>query len=133
MSAKRRSVKQPKLPATPLDARQRHLEEEARKLKEQMSRCEAFIEKAPEIKQQRALREREALIKARSRGASAIPGSRTALPDPRYRPEPPLRARVAATGPRLRSERAQGKLMFFFLVAILAGVMTWAYYFVIRG
>ena len=131
MTPKRRSAKQDKLPATPIDAQKRKLEEEERRLQEKMERCNELIQKAPEIKEQRTKLAREALIKARSRGADAIPSSRTALPDPRYRGEQ-VRARTA-TGPRLRSERAQGRALFFFLLAVLLGAMTWAYYYVMRG
>jgi hypothetical protein len=120
-----RKAKQERLPATPLDEQTRALEEEARKLKAKMERYKQLIEKAPELKKQRDRQVRDQLITQRSR-TTIRPTSHRSLPD--IREDEELVRNVIPVRPTLRSERAQGRTLFFILLFILVGVMGWLYF-----
>ena len=132
MLVKQRPAKQQKLPATALAEQQRKLEEDQRRVREEMERCQQLIAKAPEIKKERERLQREALIKKRATSVAAPSGSRTALPDPRYRHEQ-VYASTLVRAPRLRVERSQGKFMFFILLAAFIGMLVWVWASFARG
>lgn len=129
----RRKSQEPALPSTPLSAQKQALEEQARKLKEKLDRYTQLVDDAPRIAMERERRRREEQNVRASR-TEARRGSRTALPDTRHANEDVLKATLAQpTGRRLRSERAQGRTLFVFLLFTLAVVMGWLYYTISRG
>ena len=128
MIPKRRKPGSPAKAATPLDARQRAIAEQEAKLRAEMERCKKVIEEAPKIAEAQARQRREEFISRQSRTA-ARPASRAALPDIRYGLNNPLPEPRRRT---LRSERQQGRLMFFVLLLIFTGVVYWVYYTVTR-
>lgn len=111
--------------ATPLDDRQRILAEEEAKLRQKMEQYQKLIEDAPKIAKERARQRRDELITRASR-TDARPGSRAALIDRRY-----YEVNVAAQPVRqrsLRSERHQGRMLFFLLLIVFSAVICWLYY-----
>jgi hypothetical protein len=127
---KRPQQKDTPLPATPLGARQRALQEQERKLRERMEKYQKLIEEAPKLAAERAKEQREELI---SRAARTFkqPGGGNVLPDRRYG----LDANVAAPAQqrRMRAERRQGRLMFFVLLLTLAASVGYLYYTITQG
>lgn len=129
-SRPKRPQKADPLPPTPLDARQRALQEQERKLQERMAKYEKLIEEAPKIAEQRARDQREELIRRAAR-TDKRSGSVAALPDRRFG----LEANVAAPAQqrRMRAERREGRLMFFVLLLTLAAAVLYLYYTVTQG
>lgn len=126
---KRSQQKNAPLPATPLDSRLRALEDQERKNRERMEKCQKLLEDAPKLAAERAREQREELITRAARTVKHAGGG-TALPDRRY-----LEVNVAAPAQqrRMRAERRQGRLMFFFLLLALAGAVCFLYYTVTQG
>jgi hypothetical protein len=126
MASKRRPASQQKLPATSLDEQERQLEEKRRKIREELAQCKDFLAKAPEIKKEQERRMREELVKKRATRVPAVSRNRSALPDNRHEYEYHATTAVERR-PRLRRERAQGRLTFFLLLFALLLVLAWAY------
>jgi hypothetical protein len=126
----KRPQKDAPLPATPLGARQRALQEQERKLRERMEKYQKLIEEAPKLAAERAREQREELITRAARTVKHAGGG-NALPDRRYG----LDANVAvpAQQRRMRAERRQGRLMFFVLLLTLAAAVCFLYYTVTQG
>ena len=122
MVPKRRNPAKDKSPS-PLDEQARALAEQEEKLRAKMESCQKLIAEAPAIAREQARQRREELINRASR-TDARPGCRTALPDRRF----DVNVAVPAQRRRLRAERRQGRLLFFVLLLVLAGLITWAYY-----
>ncbi len=130
MAAKRRTPPPRDKSSTPLDARQKALAEEEAKIRTEIERRQRLIEKAPEIAKEQARRRREEYVNRASR-TEARPGSRVTLPDRRFNYE--LNAAIPARQKTMRAERRQGRLMFFFLLFVFAGLVYWLYYTVIHS
>lgn len=124
----KRPQKNAALPASPLDAKQRALQEQERKLHERMAKYEKLIEEAPKLAAARAKEQREELIRRAARTVKTV-GNNNALPDRRYD------ANVGAPAQyrRMRGERRQGRLMFFILLLVLGLAVCYLYYTVTRG
>ena len=116
------------LPASPLDAKRRALAEQEAKLQTEIARRTKLIEDAPKIAREQEQRRREEIVKRASR-TEARYGTRAALQDPRHAYEANVGTRRV---PRLKSERRQGMLTFFVLCLVLAAVLFWLYYTVLR-
>jgi hypothetical protein len=125
MASKRRAARQEKLPATSLEERERQLEAEKRRIREELERNEAFLKKVPQIKKEQEQRRREEVLKKRATRVPAVSRARSALPDNRHEYE--YRAGGIDRRPTLRSERAQGRFTFFLLLFALLLVLGWAY------
>ena len=122
MPPPRRNPGKNKTPS-PIDEKARALAEQEAELRAKMASVQKLIEEAPKIAEAQARQRREELINRASR-TDARPGCRTALPDRRFE----ANVAVPAQRRRLRAERRQGRLTFFFWLLTLAGLMTWAYY-----
>ncbi|HEV7403928.1 MAG TPA: hypothetical protein VGO11_13405 [Chthoniobacteraceae bacterium] len=120
---KRKGKEEPPAPDTTLDSKKKAMAAEEAKLRDQMERYQRLIENAPKLAKERERRRREQFVDRASR-ADHRPGSRAALPDRRYELNPGAPARQK----RLRAERNQGRLMFFILLLIFAGVVGWLYF-----
>src|SRR3954468_11463615 len=109
MPPQRRNSGKAKAPS-PIDEKARALAEQEAQLRAQMESVQKLIEEAPKIAEEQRKLRREELINRASR-TEARSGSRAALPDRRFE------ANVAAPAQRrrLRAERRQGRLTFFFL------------------
>lgn len=108
---------------TALSAKQRALLEEEQKLKAKMQRFQQFVEKAPQIAEEReqALREerrKKAAMTHRNGGSLSLIDRKTAL-EANVVPVPSRRT---------RAERRQGRLMFFVLLLALAGSVYYLYF-----
>ena len=115
-------------PETTLDSKKKAMAAEEAKLRAQMERYQSLIENAPKLAKERERRQREQYVtrasKTDQRGAS-----RTVLPDRRYE----LNAGVPARQRRLRAERNQGRMMFFVLLVVFAGIIFWLYTTMMHG
>lgn len=129
MMPRRKSKDQP-LPPTPLDTRKRALQEEEAKLRAEIARKQKMIEEAPRRAAEAARRRQEEFIQRKSRTEARF-GSPAALRDPRFGYE--LNAGAPARQKTLRKHRNQGMFTFFLLLLVLAGVIAWLYFKVIRG
>ncbi len=129
MRAKKSSRKPVEKSPSPLDEQKRALAEKEVKLHAEIARRLKLIEQAPLLAEEQQRRRRDELIKRASR-TDARHGSRVALQDPRFGYE----ANLGTPAPmrRLKSERRRGMLTFFVLCAVLAAVLCWLYYTVIR-
>jgi hypothetical protein len=124
MAPKRRPVKKDNAPTT-LDEKARALAEAQAKLEAEIAAQQRLIQEAPERAKEMRLRQRDELIRSKSR-TETRPGSRTALPDRRFSE---LNAAVAPVRQRgLRAERRRGRLMFFVLLVTFCGLVYWLYY-----
>ena len=108
---------------TPLDTRQRAIAEQEAKLRAEMERCRKVIEDGPRLAEERQRRNQEEFVRRKSR-TEARPASRAALPDHRYE----LTSAAPLPRRRLRSERQQGRFMFFVLLIIFTAVVCTLYY-----
>ena len=105
-------------PSSPLDARQRKLQEQQEKLQAETERLSRFVSEAPQIAAQRQKQRRDELIK-RSAQSSRRPDAST-IHDKRFD------LHVAGTMPQrtrrkaLKAERRQERLIFFGLTFLLA-------------
>jgi hypothetical protein len=124
--AKRPAAKE----GNPLAARAQELARQEAALAAARQKLERQIEIAPLLKKQRDQARREEFIKRASRGRTAMPP--TSLPDRRF---PGYEATIATQGHRhrLRSERRQGRLTFFFLLFVLGLVLLYLYWTILRG
>lgn len=114
---------------TPLNAKQRALQEEEQKLRLKMEKYRKFVEEAPKLAAQIQREQREELLR---RAATMHKGaSSTSLIDRRTT----LEANIVATAKEkhLRSVRRQGRLMFLILLITLAGAIFYLYYTVTQG
>jgi len=107
---------------SPLDSRQRKLNEEAEKLKQREAQLNRVIEEAPRIKAERVKAQREELLMDRSIRNHRLNSS--TLVDSRYdqlgaRPAPRPRRKA------LKAERRQTRLIFFGLLLMLAVLVVW--------
>lgn len=108
---------------SPLDNKQRALRAAEEKLRAEMERVKKFVEDAPKLAEDRRRQQRKELVR---RAAEVHRNdSPRRLADPRF-----LEANIAtpARGKALRSERRQGRLMFFVLLLALAGAVFYFYY-----
>ncbi|MEA3212171.1 MAG: hypothetical protein QOE70_5228 [Chthoniobacter sp.] len=115
---------------TPLDNKQRVLEEQEQMLREKVEKYQKLIEDAPKIAADRAREAREELLR-RAASTDKRRGSVAALTDRRFG----LEANVAAPAQqrRMRAERRQGRLTFFVLLLALAAAICYLYYTVANG
>lgn len=116
---RRRSVKPAAKSSTPLDLRQRKLEEQTAKLEQEKQKYEQFLSDVPRIQAQRKQKEEEA-IRSRSR-APAGRGSFNRIADKRH--EVSMAGTMSGRPPRrraLKAERRQTQLISFGLVFLLA-------------
>ena len=111
----------------PLAARAQELERQEAALAAARAKLERQIEIAPLVRKQRDQARREEFIKRASRTRVGNPP--TSLPDRRYD------SIVATQGERrrLRCERRQGRLTFFFLLFVLGLVLLYLYWTIVRG
>lgn len=117
------SRRRPTKSSTPLDARQRKLEEQTAKLEREKLECERFLSEAPRIQALRKQKAEEA-IRSRSRASSGR-GSFDRIPDKRHEVSMTgsLSSRPARRRP-LKAERRQTRLISFGLVFLLALLMV---------
>lgn len=122
----------PKAQPSPLDAKKRELAEKDARIKAEIARRQKLIEEAPRIAAEQRRHQREEFVRHISRTEARF-GTRgnPTLADPRFPYE--LNVSVAAKEKTLRKDRNQGMLKFFVLCLILAGVLCWVYFVVIRG
>jgi len=127
--ARKPRPRQNDLPLSPIEAQQQALLAQQEKLLAEIERKKRQIEEAPKIAEQNAKRRREEIVRRASRTESrfAAPG---ALLDPRHVYEGNVGAVVRSR--KLRKHRRQGMWTFFVLCAILAGVLFWVYYTVLK-
>jgi hypothetical protein len=125
---KRKGKDEPAAPDTTLDSKKKAMAAEEAKLREQMERYQRLIENAPKLAKERERRQREQYVTRASR-TDQRGASRAVLPDRRYE----LNAGVPARQRRLRAERNQGRLMFFILLLIFAGIVCWLYLSMAHG
>jgi hypothetical protein len=125
----KRSSQDAALPASPIDAKQRALQEQEQKLKAQMEKMQKFVEEAPQRAADRQREQREELLR-RAATMHKGPGS-AALIDRRTT----LEANVAANAreKQMRVVRRQGRLTFLFLLIGLAAAIFYLYYTVTHG
>jgi hypothetical protein len=129
---KPKAGKQPKqAPASPLEEKRRALEEAQEKLKAEIARRQKLIEEAPKIAEEQERLRRNEIIARKSRTEARF-GTRTALHDPRF---VGYEANVAVPSRprRLKAERRQGMLTFFFLCIVLMLVLAWLYFTIFRN
>ena len=107
---------------TPLDARQKLVAEQEAKLRAQMDKYQQLIENAPRLAKERAKAQREQFV-TRAARTEQTGRPRAAAPSRRYE----LNAGAPAKERRLRAERNQGRMMFFVLLLVFAGVVAWLY------
>ncbi|MHA3775242.1 hypothetical protein ACXR0O_27270 [Verrucomicrobiota bacterium sgz303538] len=108
---------------TPLDAKQRAIQEQEAKLRAQMEKYQKLIEDAPKLAKERERVRREQFITRAARTEQRY-GSRAALPDRRYE----LNAGLPGKQRRLRAERNRGRNTFFVLLLLLAIAATYLYF-----
>src|SRR5688500_18486176 len=115
--------------SNPLAARAQELERQEAALAAAREKLERQIEIAPLIKRKREQERREEFVNRASRTRVGNPP--TSLPDRRFGYD----SVVAAPGQRrrLRAERRQGRLTFFFLLFVLGLVLLYLYWTIIRG
>jgi hypothetical protein len=113
---------------TPLDAQLKALTEQANQLRAEKERCEKKIDILPKLAQERQRRRRDEFVTRAARTEQRV-RPRAALPDPRYK----LNADAPARQRRLRSERNEGRAMFFILLLVFGGVVAWLYLTVFHG
>lgn len=120
-----------KMPPSPLDAKKRELAETDARIKAEIARQEKVIAEAPRLAAEQKRQKREEFVRHISRTEARF-GKRgnPTLADPRFPYE--LNVSVAAKQKTLRIHRNQGMLKFFILCLILAGVVCWVYFVVIR-
>jgi hypothetical protein len=111
---------------SPIDAKKRALAEQEAKVQAEIARRRKLIEDAPKIARERERMRQEQLVKSRSR-TDGRGASRAALPDLRV----PLQATVQGRRRLLLSERRQGRMMFFVLLAAF-GALVWYLYHLIH-
>lgn len=114
---------------SPLEAQQRALQAQQDELLAEIERKKRQIEEAPKIAEQHAKRRREEIVRRASRTEARF-GGPGALLDPRHVYEGNVGAVVRER--KLRKHRRQGMWTFFVLCAILAGVLVWVYYTVLK-
>ena len=116
--------------SNPLVARAQELERQEAALAAARQKLERQIEIAPLIKKQREQARREEFVNRAARTRVGNPP--TSLPDRRF---PGYEANVATQGQRgrLRRERRQGRLTFFFLLFVLGLVLLYLYWTIIRA
>jgi hypothetical protein len=117
-------------PASPLDAQKRQLAEREEQIQAEMARHKRLIEEAPRIAEEQKKRQREEYLQRMSRTEARYGRRGPTLHDPRFPYE--LNVAAAARQKTLRKDRNQGMLTFFVLCIILAMVLCWLYYTVIR-
>ncbi len=125
MAAKRKA---PAKSDSILDAKKRALGEQQAKLDAQIAKRQKLIDDAPRIAEEANKKRREAHLMRKNR-AEARFGSPVALNDPRY----PYDASIPVAPRGLRKHRNQGMYQFFLLCLVLAAVLCWLYFKVIRG
>jgi hypothetical protein len=116
---------------SPLDAQKRRLAEEEVKVQAEIAQRERLIDEAPRIAEEQKKRQREEYLQRVSRTEARFGTRGATLHDPRFPYE--LNVAAAARQKTLRKHRNQGMLTFFVLCVILAVVICWLYYTVIRG
>lgn len=116
-------------PGSPLDAQKRALAEKEAQLRDEVETQKRLIEEAPKLKAETDKRRREELVRRKSHTEARF-GARGSLPDPRH----PFNLNPGTVGRerKLRKHRRQGMWTFFVLCAILAGVLVWVYYSVLK-
>ena len=117
-------------PASPLDARKRQLAEREEQIQAEMARHKRLIEEAPRLAEEQKKQQREEYLRRMSRTEARYGRRGPTLHDPRFPYE--LNVAAAARQKTLRKDRNQGMLTFFVLCIILAMVLCWLYYTVIR-
>lgn len=117
-------------PASPLDAQKRQLAEREEQIQAEMARHKRLIDEAPRIAEEQKKRQREEYLQRMSRTEARYGRRGPTLHDPRFPYE--LNVAAAARQKTLRKDRNQGMLTFFVLCIILAMVLCWLYYTVIR-
>jgi hypothetical protein len=117
-------------PATPLDAQKRQLAEREEQIQAEMARHKRLIEEAPRLAEEQKRRQREEYLQRVSRTEARYGRRGPTLHDPRFPYE--LNVAAAARQKTLRKDRNQGMLTFFVLCIILAIVLCWLYYAVLR-
>lgn len=108
---------------TPLDAKQRAIQEQEAKLRAQMEKYQKLIEEAPKLAKERERARREQFITRAARTDQRF-GSRAALPDRRYE----LSSGTPGKQKRLRAERNRGRNTFFVLLLILGAAVAYLYF-----
>jgi hypothetical protein len=108
---------------SPLEARRRKLAEEERKLREQTTKHEKFIETAPQIAARKQQEQRDAYLRNAARASRLNGPAATVLPDVRMNSDIPM-----ASSRARRRDRQRGKWMFFVLVALLFLSAWWAWH-----
>jgi len=131
MGAKRSGKPKPEGALSPLEIQKRRLAEEEAKLQAEIARRERLIDEAPRIAEEQKKRQREEYLQRVSRTEARFGTRGATLHDPRFPYE--LNVAAAARQKTLRKHRNQGMLTFFVLCLILALVIYWLYYTVIRG
>ena len=130
--ASKRAAKNRSTPApSPLEAQKRAIAQEEARIKAQEERYRRLIEQAPRIAAERRKKEREAFLNRVSRTEARFGDGGRVLEDKRFPYE--LNVEVAARRKILRKHRRQGMLTFFFLCFVLALVLAWVYFSVIRS
>lgn len=107
---------------SPIDARQRALQEQEEKLRREMEQCQRLIEEAPKLAAEEERRRREELIQRASMSARRYE-MRAIIPDKRY----DVSIAPAMGRKRLRKEKQEGRLQFVVLCLVLAAVLFWLY------
>lgn len=121
--------KQAALPLSPIEAQQQALREQQERILAEIERKKRQIEEAPKIAEQNAKRRREEIVRRASRTEARF-GTPGALLDPRHVYEGNVGAHVRSR--KLRKHRRDGMWTFFVLCAILACVLVWVYYTVLK-
>jgi hypothetical protein len=125
MLPKRRKPEKKSPGPSPLDLKAQALTEAQNKLQAEIEARERLIKDAPRIAQEQQRKRREELVKRASR-TEVRPGSRVALQDRRHVLE--FNSGAPAQHKRLRRERRQGRLLFFFLLCTFGAVLYWDYF-----
>ena len=137
----KRSSKATPAALTPLEAQKRALAEKQARNEAEIARQKKLIEEAPrraaeqrkrqeQTAEEQRKRQQEEFIKRVSRSEARFGTRGPTLRDPRFPHE--LNIADVAKGKSLRIHRNQGMYTFFILCFILAGVLCWLYYTVIR-
>lgn len=108
---------------TPIDVRQRAIQEQEAKLRAQMEKYQKLIEEAPKLAKERERARREQFITRAARTEHRI-GSRAALPDNRYE----LNVGAPVKQRKLRAERKRGRNTFFVLLFLLGIAVAYLYF-----
>jgi len=114
----------PQKPESPLEAKMREIAEREAKNRAAMDECNKVIKEAPQRAEKMARAKRDELI-SRAARTEARRGNPATLPD-HWR----LEGHTAAPSryKRLRSERRQGRLLFFALLPVAVGLGYYVYY-----